>query len=482
MTERQYDVVVIGAGPVGQTAASRCRAAGLSVAVVERELVGGECSYWACVPSKAMLRPVLALADAGRVDGAREAVTGRVDAKGVFTRRDRYVSGWDDSGQAAGVAGMGADLIRGHGRLAGPRRVAVATPDAGTVTVAARHAVVISTGSGAAIPDVPGLAEVTPWTNREATDSSAVPARLAIVGGGGVAVEMATAWQGLGSAVTLLVRSTLLPQLEPFVGDEVGHGLRESGVDVRLGVTVRRLGRADSTGAVLVHLDDGRTVEVDEVMFATGRRPLTADLGLDTVGLTPGTWLDTDDSLTVSGVPGDWLYAAGDANHRALLTHQGKYQARIAAEVIATRAGSGSVGVDAWSRFAATADTLAVPQVFFTDPEVGAVGMTEQQARAAGYSVSVVDVEIGDVVMGAKLYADGYRGRARMVVDDNRSTLLGVTLVGPGVGEMLHSATVAVAGQIPVDRLWHAVPCFPTVSELWLRLLEAYRDRRTVSG
>jgi dihydrolipoamide dehydrogenase len=476
VTESTYDVLVIGAGPVGQTVADRCRAADLTVAVIERELVGGECSYWGCVPSKALLRPVLALADARRVDGAREAATGTLDTNGVFTRRDRYVSNWDDSGQAAAVMATGADLIRGHGRLDGPRRVSVTTPDGHVISLLARHAVVISSGSGAVIPDIPGLDEVRPWTNREATDSSDVPCRLAIVGGGGVAVEMATAWQGLGAAVTLLVRSRILAGMEPFVADAVERGLSEGGVDVRTGVNIRRLRRGSD--GIVVDLDDGAVIEVDEVMFATGRTPLTGDMGLDTVGLMPGAWLDTDDTLTVTAVPGDWLYAAGDANHRALLTHQGKYQARIAAAVIAARAHSLPVDASAWGRFSATADTLAVPQVFFTDPEAGSVGMTEQQARAAGHPVSVVDIEIGDVVMGAKLYADGYRGRARMVVDDSRGIPLGVTMVGPGVGEMLHAATVAVVGQVPIDRLWHAVPCFPTVSELWLRLLEAYRDGR----
>jgi dihydrolipoamide dehydrogenase len=478
VTTDTYDVIVIGAGPVGQTVADRCRAADLSVAVVERELVGGECSYWGCVPSKALLRPVLALADVRRVDGAREAVTGALDSAGVFTRRDRYVSNWDDSGQAAGVMASGTELIRGHGRLDGPRRVSVTAPEGHVISLIARHAVVVSSGSGAVIPDIPGLDEVRPWTNREATDSSEVPRRLAIVGGGGVAVEMATAWQGLGSAVTLLVRSRILAGMEPFVADEVQRGLSTAGVDVRTGVNIGRLRRVGSDG-IVAELDDGDVIEVDEVMFATGRSPLTGDMGLDTVGLTPGTWLDTDDTLTVTGVAGDWLYAAGDANHRALLTHQGKYQARIAAEVIAARAHSVPVDAGAWNRFSATADTRAVPQVFFTDPEAGSVGMTEQQARAAGHTISVVDIEIGDVVMGAKLYADGYRGRARMVVDDSRGIPLGVTMVGPGVGEMLHAATVAVVGQVPIDRLWHAVPCFPTVSELWLRLLEAYRDRKS---
>jgi dihydrolipoamide dehydrogenase len=471
-----YDVVVLGAGPIGQNAAERARAAGLRVAVVERELVGGECSYWACVPSKALLRPVIAVADARRVDGAREAVSGSISNTGVFGRRNRYVSNWDDQGQADWVRGIGATLIRGHGRLDGPRRVTVTAPGGEQPVLTARHAVVVCTGSRPALPDLPGIAEARPWTNRQATDSSHVPERLAVVGAGGVGVEMATAWQGLGSQVTLLARgSGLLPRMEPFVGELIGRGLVEAGVDVRVGASVRALRRPDGARVVL-ELDDGSELEVDEVLFATGRAPLTDDVGLDTVGLTPGSWLDVDDTCRVRAIEDGWLYAAGDVNHRALLTHQGKYQGRIAGAAIGARAAGTPLDTAPWGVHATTADHYAVPQAFFTDPEAAAVGLTARQAEEAGHRVRAVDVEIGDVVMGAKLYADGYTGRARMVVDLDRGHVLGVTLVGPGVTEMLHSATIAVAGQVPVDRLWHAVPCFPTISEVWLRLLEAFRD------
>ena len=475
--EHPYDVVVLGAGPVGQTAAERTRAAGLSVAIVERELVGGECSYWGCVPSKALLRPVIAVDDADHVDGAREAVNGSVNAAGVFGRRDRYVSSWDDAGQADWVAGIGATLVRGHARLDGPRRVTVTAAGCEVSTLTARHAVVICTGSRAALPDLPGIAEARPWTNRKATDSSSVPNRLAVVGAGGVGVEMATAWNGLGASVTLLARgSGLLPRMEPFVGELVERGLRESGVVVRVGVSVTKLRRPDADGPVTLELSDGTELAVDEVLFATGRASLTDDIGLHTVGLTPGSWLDVDDTCRVRAVDDGWLYAAGDANHRALLTHEGKYQARIAAAAIAARAAGHPVDTAPWGEHAATADHYAVPQVFFTEPEAAAVGLSAGQAEQAGHRVRAVDVEIGDVVMGAKLYADGYTGRARMVVDIDHRYLLGVTFVGPGVSELLHSATVAVAGRVPIDRLWHAVPCFPTISEVWLRLLEAYRD------
>jgi pyruvate/2-oxoglutarate dehydrogenase complex dihydrolipoamide dehydrogenase (E3) component len=448
-----YDVIVLGAGPVGQNVAARARAAGLSVAIVERELVGGECSYWGCVPSKALLRPVLAIADARRIDGAREAVDGTIDTAGVFGRRDRYTTNWNDTGQADGVAAMGVDLIRGHGRLDGPRRVAVTAGDDPPVALSVRHAVVVCTGSTATIPDLPGVAAANPWTNRAATDSSTVPPRLAVVGAGGVGVEMATAWHGLGSAVTMLARTPgLLPRMEPFIGEAVRRGLTEAGVDVRTNVAVAALSRPVDTGPVLVTLDTGGELEVDEILFATGRTPNTADIGLDTVGLAPGAWFDVDDTGLVRGVDGQWLYALGDVNRRALLTHQGKYQARQAGAVIGARANGQPVDIEPWGAHVATADEYAVPQVFFTDPEAASVGLTAARAAELGHRIKVVDVDMGATVPGANFYADGYTGQARMVVDLDRGYLLGVSFVGPGVAELLHSATIAVAGQVPVER------------------------------
>lgn len=288
---------------------------------------------------------------------------------------------------------------------------------------------------------------------------------------------MATAWQGLGSQVTLLARTTrLLPRMEPFVGEFVARGLSDSGVDVRTGVTVTQLKRPQQRSHVGVTLDSGEHITVDEILFATGRSPNTTDIGLETVGLSPGSWLDVDDSCHVRGVDGSWLYALGDANHRALLTHQGKYQARIAGNVIGAQAEGRVLDTEPWGAHVATADTYAVPQAFFTDPEAGSVGLTTEAAVELGRRIKTVDVNIGESVPGANFYADGYAGQARLVIDLDRDILLGASFVGPGVAELLHSATIAVAAQVPIDRLWHAVPCFPTISEVWLRLLEAHRD------
>jgi dihydrolipoamide dehydrogenase len=328
--------------------------------------------------------------------------------------------------------------------------------------------VVIATGSSAVIPPVPGLAGARPWTSREATSSHAVPGRLAIIGGGVVACEMAAAWLALGAQVTLLVRSGgLLPRMESFAGDLVAEGLAAAGADIRRNTSVSAVQRDRPDGPVRLLPDDGEWLEADEVLVATGRAPRTSDLGLGSVGLPEGSWLDVDDTCQVRGTDGGWLYAAGDVSHLALLTHMGKYQGRVCGDAIAARARGTEPAVTAWAVHS------AVPQVVFTVPEVASVGLTAAEAQAAGRSVRAVDYDIGHV-RGAQLFADGYAGRARMVVDEDRKVIVGMTLAGPGVGEMMHAATIAVTGEVPLDRLWHAVPSYPTISEVWLRLLEAY--------
>ncbi|MEU1396062.1 NAD(P)/FAD-dependent oxidoreductase [Micromonospora zamorensis] len=471
MTAFEYDVVVIGAGPVGENVADRVVRSGLTAAIVERELVGGECSYWACMPTKALLRSASALRAARQLPGAREAATGHLDVAAVLGRRDSFASQWKDDGQVSWLESAGIALHRGHGRIRSARVVQVTGVDGVTVTLTARHAVVVATGSSALLPDIPGLREAAPWSSREAASAASVPRRLAIIGGGVVAAEMATAFGALGSSVTVLARDGVLPSAEPFAGELVTESLREAGVSVRLGANAVSVSRDDS-GTVHVDTADGEQVEADEVLVAVGRTPNTQDIGLENVGLAPGVWLAVDDTLRVVG-GGGWLYAAGDVNRRVLLTHQGKYQARAAGDVIVARARGEKVEDGQWGRHAVTADERAVPQVIFTDPEVASVGLTAAAAAAAGLRIRVVDYDLG-AVAGSSLHADGYKGHARMVVDEDRKVIIGFTLAGPDVAELIHAATIAVVGEVPLDRLWHAVPAYPTVSEVWLRLLETY--------
>ncbi|AMB60290.1 pyridine nucleotide-disulfide oxidoreductase [Microterricola viridarii] len=472
----EYDLIVIGAGPVGENVADRAKAGGLSVVIVEAELIGGECSFWACVPSKALLRPAAALAAARAVAGADAAITGTLDAAAVLRRRDDAVGDWDDASGAHWLEQTGIDLVRGHGRITGVRTVTVTPTDPALapIQLRARHAVAVCTGSDAAVPDIPGLRAAAPWTSREATSAEEVPAHLAVIGGGTVGCEMATVFRSLGGAVTMIARRGLLGGMEPFAGEAVQASLTASGVEVLTGTTPTAVHRGPD-GRVRIEFDGRPALEADEVLVATGRSPRTGELGLETVGLEPGGWITVDDTLRVPG--SDWLYAVGDVNHRALLTHQGKYQARAAGDVIAARANGTAVDDAAWGVHAATADHAAVPQVTFTDPEVASVGLTAAAAarlsEQEGRGIRVIDYQLG-WVSGASLHRDGYRGQVRAVIDTDREVLLGLTFVGPDVAELLHAATIAVVAEVPLNRLWHAVPAFPTLSEVWLRLLEEY--------
>ncbi|MGY1642622.1 dihydrolipoyl dehydrogenase family protein [Geodermatophilus sp. SYSU D00703] len=454
----EVDVVVIGGGPAGEVVAGRCAGRGLDTVLVEAELIGGECSYWGCIPSKTLLRPGDVLAAAARVPGAGAAVTGRVDVSAALARRDEMTSGWMDDGQVRWLADHGVRLLRGTGRLAGIRRVRVE----GGPQVVARRAVVLATGSGAVLPPVPGLAEVRPWDNRAATAAKEVPEGLLVLGGGAVGLELAQAFSRLGAAEVTVVEAGpgLLPREEPFAGEEVRAAFQREGIVVHVDTRVAAIRRDGTDGPVRATLSTGEEVTADEVLVATGRRPRTDDLGLGSVGLKPGRPVRVDDRLRASGVPGGWLYAVGDCTGLAPLTHMGKYQARIAADVIAGR--------DVRDR----ASRDAVTRVTFTDPQVCAVGLTAAEAQQRGIVVKVFDVGTGDVP-GSYVLGDGLEGTTRLVVDEASDVLVGATITGSGVQELLHSAAVAVAGRLSLSELRHAVPAFPTVAEVWLHALEA---------
>lgn len=453
---REFDIVVVGAGPAGEVCAGRLAQAGLEVALVEHELVGGECSFYACMPSKGLLRPAQALAEARRVPGAAQAARGQLDVAAVLSRRDEIVHRLDDTSHLPWLAERGIELIRARAALAGPRSVS-----AGELTLHARRAVVLAVGSIAAIPPVPGLRELVPWTNREATTAPALPRSLLVLGGGVVGVELAWAYASLGSEVAVVEGlARLIAHEEEFASEQVCEGLKDLGVRVELGVKAARASREGEES--VLELEDGRRLAGEQLLVAAGRRPRTEGIGLETVGLRPGAYVEVDDTMRVPGQ--DWLYVVGDANGRVLLTHMGKYQARLAADHILGRTGEATI---------LRSDGRLSPRVIFTEPQVAAVGHTLASAEEAGLNVRAVDTST-EGNAGGSFVGHGAAGTARIVVDEDRKVIVGATFTGVDVAESLHAATIAVIGEVPLERLWHAVPCFPTRSELWLYLLEAY--------
>ncbi|MGH2853621.1 MAG: dihydrolipoyl dehydrogenase family protein [Solirubrobacteraceae bacterium] len=470
MPDREFDVVVIGAGPAGEVCAGRLAENGLSVALVERELVGGECSFYACMPSKALLRPAQALAEARRVPGAAQAAGGELDVAAALRRRDEVVHDLDDGEQLPWVRERGIELLRGHGSLEGERAVRVRGGGEGVrggaddLLLRVRRAVVLATGSGAALPPIPGLREANPWTNREVTTAGAIPESLLVLGGGVVGVEMAQAYASLGARVTVVeALERLIAGEEEFASEQVRAALQALRVEVALGVKATAVKRTGGAGPVTVELEDGRSYTGAELLVAVGRRPHTEQLGLDALGMAeaspPGRPVEVQETMQVPGH--EWLYVVGDTNGRALLTHMGKYQGRLAADHILGRP------------VRLCFDGRRSPRVIFTDPQVAAVGHTLRSAREAGVNARAVDQGTEDNA-GGSFVGHGAPGTARLVVDEDRGVLAGATFTGVEVAEQLHAATIAIAGEVPLERLWHAVPCFPTRSEVWLGLLEAY--------
>ena len=446
MSAERFDAIVLGAGPGGEVAVFRLAPRGLKVALVERELIGGECGYWACVPSKTLLRPPELVGETRRGFGTGPAA---LDWPAVAEYRDYMVRGYDDAAQVAEYGKMGVTVVKAAGRLAGPGAV-----EADGRRLEAPH-VIVATGSDPVVLPIAGLAQAGYWTNREATALREIPDSVVVQGGGPVAVELAQMLAGYGATVTLVQRGErILTGQEPEAAALLTSALEEAGVRVLTGVTVQTVEARD--GRKVVSLSDGATLTASVFLAATGRRPRTAGIGLETVGIEPGRGLQIDDRGRVRGGP-EGLWAVGDVTGVALLTHVAKYQGRaVAANIVAAR-GDGEARV---------LDYAAVPRVVFTAPEVAAVGVTEAQADAAGVAVKAATIELAAVTRSF-LFEREPRGLLKLLVRRDDDVVVGVTAVGPLAGEWIHVGALAVRAGLTASFLRDSMFQFPTFSEAY---------------
>jgi dihydrolipoamide dehydrogenase len=452
MTEK-FDAVVLGAGPAGEVALNTLAKAGRRLALVESELIGGECTNWGCIPSKTLLRPAELRGSTARTAGVAPAELRWPELSGY---RDYMVSGHDDSRRIAAYQQRGVTVVKEQGAIAGPGRV-----ETESRTLEA-DAIVVATGAEAVIPPIPGLADVAYWTNREVTALKEIPESAVFIGGGVVAVELGQFLARFGCRVSIVQGP---PQLadreEPRIGELLADVLREDGIDLHLGR--RGVAVGEEHGRKVVALDDGTEVRAAEVVVATGRRPRTRGVGLETLDVEPGPrGIEVDDRCRA----GEGVWAVGDVTGVAMFTHVGKYQGRIAAQDILGKP--------------ARADYCAVPRVIFTDPEVAAVGMSEAAARAAGLDVSTASVDLPTAIARPYTYEREPRGTFGIVVDHERQVLVGAWAVAPLASEWIHAAVLAIRAEVPIAVLEDTIAQFPTFSEAYGSALRSLPDELTL--